>query len=239
MIVRDEGSSVVLITQPDHAQLAEVIVAAMRTEPILLGSDRESICLATREHDNGWAEVDAEPTIDPTTGYPCDFIAGPAAVKHELWPRGITRVAHMDPRAGALVAQHAMTVYGYRRNEPAWTAFFDTVTSLRNALLQRIDILSEASLLTFENQYRAVRLGDSFSLQFCSGWTDAHETLGYRAVVDGSTLLISPDPFGGTDVPLRVIGRRIPKRRYHDDADLRAAIAATTPEIVAGHARGM
>src|SRR5438876_58234 len=65
MIVRETNSDFLLITQPDHAELAEDIVRAMTTEPSLLGAARETILLATREHDNGWTEVDAFPTIDP------------------------------------------------------------------------------------------------------------------------------------------------------------------------------
>ncbi len=80
MIVRDDGSSFLLITQPDHARLARDIVAAFRTEPALDTPSRDTILFATLEHDNGWIEVDAEPTIDPATGRPCDFIAGPARV---------------------------------------------------------------------------------------------------------------------------------------------------------------
>jgi hypothetical protein len=238
VIVRDDAAGFLLITQPDHARLAEEIVSAMRTEPTLLGPDRQTILLATREHDNGWADVDSEPTIELETGRPCDFISGPAAVKHELWPRAVTRVARTNPRAGALIAEHALTVYGYRRMEADWIAFFETMTSLRDALLERIGSASEPARRAFEDQYRAVRLGDSLSLQFCNGWTEAHTTFEYRAVMDGTTLVISPDPFAGAIVPLRVIGRRIPARRYHDDADLRAAIATATPEIVTGHARG-
>lgn len=238
MIVRDEGNAFLLITQPDHAQLAEEIVAAVQTEPSLDGSVRDTILLATREHDNGWIEVDAEPTIDSATGRPCDFIAGPARVKHELWPRGITRVAKMDPRAGALVAEHAVTVYGYRRDEPEWAAFFDSITAMRDALLQRIGMLDGTRRDRFEADYRCVRLGDSFSLQFCNAWQEPHDTMGYRAAMRGSTLFISPDPFDRATVPLRVIGRRIPARKYRDDADLRRAVAAATPEIVIGEARG-
>lgn len=239
MIVRDDGDSFLLIAQPDHAQLAGDIVAAIRTEPALQGAARESVLLATREHDNGWIEVDAEPTIDASTGRPCDFMHGPARVKHELWPRGITRVARVDPRAGALVAEHAITVYSYRRSEREWDPFFDTMIAMRDALLTRIGMLTGAARQTFQTDYRCVRLGDSLSLQVCHGWTEPHETFQYRAVMKDTTLVIAPDPFAGAVVPLRVIGRRIPRRQYDDDAELRAAVAASTPEVVAGEARGV
>lgn len=238
MIVRDEGATFLLITQPDHARLARDIVAAMRSEPALLGAARNAVLLATQEHDNGWIEVDAEPTIDPATGRPCDFIAGPAAVKHELWPRGIRRAAQIDPRAGALVAEHAITVYSYRRAEPEWQPFFGPITAMRDELLRQVDADSGAAREAFDREYRCVRLGDSFSLQFCNGWTAPQDTFDYRAELRGSTLVIAPDPFAGGAVTLRVMARRIPARRYATDADLRAAVAAAIPVFIEGEARG-
>jgi hypothetical protein len=238
MIVRDEHDTFLLITQPDHAQLAEAIMAAVRTEPPLDGAARRTILLATREHDNGWTEVDAFPTVDPATGRPCDFMSGPAPVKHELWLRGIARAAKADGLAGALVAEHALTVYGYRRGEASWAPFFSTIEGMRDALLQRVGMFTGASRDTFDAYYRCVRLGDIFSLQFCNAWAEPSTALGYRAEMQGATLLISPDPFAGATVALRVVGHRIPARQYRDDAQVRTAMAAVTPEIVAGVARG-
>lgn len=238
MIVRDEGDSFLLITQPDHARLARDIVAAMRTESALDGPSRATVLFATREHDNGWMEVDAEPTIDPATGRPCDFIAGPARVKHELWPRGITRAAQSDLRAGALIAQHAITVYAYRATEPEWQPFFGPITTMRDELLEQIGAASGAARDAFEQEYRCLRLGDSLSLQFCNGWTDPQETYGYRAALRGSSLVISPDPFDGASVPLKVLARRVPARRYASDADLRRAIATAVPEVLEGETKG-
>lgn len=239
MIVRDERDTFLLITQPDHAQLAEAIVAAIRTEPPLDSPLRRTILMATREHDNGWTEVDAYPTVDPATGRPCDFMSGPATVKHELWLRGIARAAKSDGLAGALVAEHALTVYGYRRGEAGWAPFFSTIEGMRDALLQRVGLFTASGRDTFDAYYRCVRLGDSFSLQFCNAWTEPLDALGYRAEMDGTTLLITPDPFAGATVALRVVGHRIPARPYRDDAQVRKAIAAATPEIVMGTARGM
>ncbi len=238
MIVRDEDGTFLLITQPDHARLARDIVAAMRSEPALLGAARDAVLLATQEHDNGWIEVDAEPTIDPATGRPCDFIAGPAAVKHKLWPRGIRRAAQIDPRAGALVAEHAITVYSYRRTEPEWQPFFGPITAMRDDLLRQVGAGTGAAREAFDREYRCVRLGDSFSLQLCNGWTAPQDTFDYRAELRGSTLVIAPDPFAGGAVALRVMARRIPARPYATDADLRAAVAAAIPVFVEGEVRG-
>lgn len=238
MIVRDEGTTLLLITQPDHARLSADLMAAVRTEPALQTPARATVLLATREHDNGWAEVDAEPTID-RQGRPLDFMSGPAAVRRELWTRGITRVAKMDPHAGALVAQHAITVYGYRQGDPDWKPFFSSIFVLRDDLLEQLGLATGARREAFEIEYRAVFLGDTLSLQWCNGWRGPESALEYSATMDGDTLLVSPDPFGGATVPFRVLGRRIPARRYHDDADLRETLAATVPVDVAGAARGV
>lgn len=237
MIVRDEGSTLLLITQPDHAQLAGDIVAAMRTEPALAGVSRETVLLATREHDNGWREIDASPGVDPT-GRPYDFIRGPARMKHEVWHRGISRVAQMNLRAGALVAEHALTVYGYRTGEAEWREFFDSITNMRDDLLQQVGAMEGAARDAFDREYRVIRLGDAFSLQLCNGWMRPQGTLGYRSWLEDSTLVISPDPFDGATLPLRVLARRIPARRYANAGDLQDALAAVIPEILVAKARG-
>jgi hypothetical protein len=238
MIVRADSDSFLLITQPDHARLARDIVAAVRTEPALDTPARDTVLFATREHDNGWIEVDAEPTIDPATGRPCDFISGPAAVKHELWPRGIRRVAQSDARAGALVAQHAITVYAYRAAEPEWEPFFGSITAIRDELLTQVGAAHGAARAAFDLEYRCVRIGDWFSLQFCNGWAQPQETFGYTATLSGSSLLIAPDPFAGASVHLQVMARRVPARHYATDADLRRAVAQSIPELLEGEARG-
>lgn len=238
MIVREDSGSFLLITQPDHARLARDIVAAVRTEAALEGPARDTLLFATREHDNGWIEVDAEPTIDPETGRPCDFISGPARIKHELWPRGIRRAAQIDPRAGALIAQHAITVYSYRARELDWQPFFGPITAMRDDLLRQLGAFDGPGRDEFDRQYRVVRFGDLLSLQFCNGWTTPQDAFGYRVQLRNRLLEVTPDPFGGATVPLRVMARRIPARAYGNDAELRAAFARAAYEPLDGEARG-
>jgi len=238
MIVRDEGTTFLVITQPDHARVSADLVAALQTEPALRTASRDTILLATREHDNGWAEVDAEPTVEPT-GRPRDFMTGPAAVRQELWTRGVTRVAKMDPHAGALVAQHALTVYAHRQGDPDWKPFFASIFTLRDDLLQQLGLATGPARDAFALEYRCVFLGDALSLQWCNEWPGPEEPLGYQATMEGDALVVSPDPFAGATVPFRVLGRRIPARRYRDDPDLREALAAAAPIVVAGEARGV
>jgi hypothetical protein len=94
-----------LIGQPDHAALSRHIMTYWRE----LDSHprRESILLAIGEHDNGWREPDASPSLDPASGRAHELINAPAAVRQGVWPRGVERLSH-DPWAAALVAEHAL-----------------------------------------------------------------------------------------------------------------------------------
>jgi len=144
----------------------------------------------------------------------------------------------MDPHAGALVAQHAITVYGYKQRDPGWQTFFSSIFAVRDDLLDQLGLVTGAPREAFEIEYRCVFLGDALSLQWCNGWPGPEEPLGYRVTTEGEVLLVSPDPFGGATVTLHALGRRIPARRYRDEADLRAAMAAVPPIVVGGEARG-
>jgi hypothetical protein len=88
MIVRSGDDGIQLMAQPDRAHLARVIMERCTT---LASRPRpETILQATGEHDAGWAQEDAAPTVKPQTGTVVDFVSVPIRVRHAVWPR--TRV---------------------------------------------------------------------------------------------------------------------------------------------------
>ena len=87
MIVRLVDDRVALITQPDHARLAGTIM--QHCVPLASRPRRDTILHAIAEHDGGWIEEDAAPTINPTTGDVVDFVNAPLSVRHSVWTRGI------------------------------------------------------------------------------------------------------------------------------------------------------
>jgi hypothetical protein len=217
MIVRPLGESLLLITQPDHAHLAGHVMA--RATGLAAHRRRASILLAIAEHDNGWAEPDAEPIIRPS-GDVADFITAPIAVRQDVWPRAVANLDR-DPWAAALVAQHAITVYDRFRSDDAWTKFFAAMESLRDKLLAR-------TALPLDNliaDYAFVRLGDLISLTLCTGWTTAQHYGEWTVQRDESSVLVTPDLFGGETVSLQIEGTEIPNRRYQSDRDLQEEIA--------------
>jgi hypothetical protein len=136
MIVRPDGSSQLLITQPDHAALAAMVMQQWRAGGLLQSPRLSSILLAVREHDNGWREVDTAPIVDETTGRVLDFVSAPDHIRRAVWPRGVDRLA-AAPYAAALVAQHALHIYRRYRDNPPWTEFFTDMEARRNRCLQK------------------------------------------------------------------------------------------------------
>ena len=231
MIVRLVEDALYLITQPDHARLAGTIMGhcvALASRP-----RRDAILHAIAEHDNGWAEEDAAPTVNPTTGDVVDFVNAPLDVRHRVWSRGVSRLAG-DPWAAALVAQHAITVYDRFRSDAAWTPFFARMAGARDAMVR-------ASGLPVDDlaaDYAFVRLGDLISLTFCTGSTEAQGFGEWTVELVGTRVVITPDPFDGADIPIQITATVIAARRFDSDADLREAVSQGRTASVRGTVGG-
>jgi len=223
MIVRPAGNRLQLITQPDHAHLARRIME--QCSGLQDHARRDSILHAIGEHDNGWAEADAAPLVDPGTAAIADFVSAPLRIRHEVWPRGVARLA-ADPWAAALVAQHAITVYDRFRVHTDWMSFFATMETARNDRLRARGWLLKDLLA----DYSFVRLGDLISLTFCTEWTDNQRFAEWTVRLAGNRVHVAPDLFEGKTIPIAIAAVEIPDRPYRSDEDLREAIqtGATT-----------
>jgi hypothetical protein len=217
MIVRSLRDRIQLITQPDHAHLARRIME--HCVPLAARSRRDAILHAIAEHDNGWAEADAAPGVDASNGNILDFITVPLHVRHAVWPRGIARLED-DPWAAALVGQHALTVYGRFRSDRDWTAFFAEIAAARDAMLAASGI----PLDDLVADYPFVRLGDLISLAFCTGSADEQRVADWTVQLSGTRVVVTPDVFGGEEIPIEIEARAIPNRPYRSDAELRDAL---------------
>ena len=217
-----------LITQPDHAKLAGRIMAHCR--PLAPNARRDAILEAVAEHDNGWAEDDAFPTVDPGTGAVVDFVSAPLAVRHAVWPRGIGRLA-ADPWVAALVAQHAITVYDRFRADREWNSFFARMERMRDDLLGR----SHLPLAQLLEDYVFVRLGDLISLTFCTGWNEPQHFGQWKVTRTGSSVLVSPDDFGGQSIPIEIEARELPNHPFASQAALLDAVRDATRVTLTGN----
>lgn len=227
MIVRSLTDRLQLITQPDHAHLARRIMercVALHGHP-----RRDAILLAVGEHDNGWAEVDAAPAIDPDSGQVVDFVSAPLEIRHTVWPRAVQRLA-AQPWSAALVAHHALTVYARFRAEANWSAFFDDLARLRDEQLRA----SGGRMDDLVADYTYVRLGDLISLVFCTDDRAEERFLDWTVSRTGADVRVSPDLFGDATLAIAVEARAIDARAYRSDADLQEALAAARPLTLRG-----
>ncbi|MCA1585188.1 MAG: DUF3891 family protein [Acidobacteria bacterium] len=233
MIVRPVRDAVQLITQPDHAHLARALME--HCVPLATSRRRATILHAIGEHDNGWAEDDAAPIVNPETGGVADFVTVPLSRRHAVWPRGVARLA-ADPWAAALVAQHALTVYDRFRPEAEWTSFFADMEAARGQMLGA----SGLSLDDLLADYPYVRLADLISLTFCTGWTDEQRFGVWTVHLSGARVIVTPDAFGGATIPFEIEAREIGRQRFRSDAELRHALGEATTTTLRGEvtARG-
>jgi uncharacterized protein DUF3891 len=204
MIIRPNGAQRIAITQPDHAALASRIMRAWRANGLPESPRRDDILHAIAEHDNGWREVDDTLIVDPADGSIRDFMTVPDEIKRGVWTRAIDRLSAV-PYAAALVAQHAAYVYGRYRQNPAWAQFFVEMERSRDRLLRD----SERSTDTLMHDYLFLRVADLVSLVFCTRTIMQAPEFGYTLRLDGETVFVTPDPFGGAKVPISIDGREV------------------------------
>jgi hypothetical protein len=228
MIVRASENVLYLITQPDHAALARRVME--RFAPLHDAERRASILLAVEEHDNGWHEPDAAPRVNADTGEVFDFITIPVDARQAVWPRGVTRLAHEDAWAAALVAHHAVTVYARYQSDPAWADFFPRLEDLRDDLART----AGRTFAQLTHDYVFVRVGDLISLMFCTRWDEPQAFDRWTCHRDGDRVIVSPDAFAGRDIPIAVRARAIPARRYASDDDLQQTIRQSPITTLAG-----
>ena len=234
MIVRAHDDGWLLITQPAHAALAGRIMREWQEPALRQSIRRDTILLAVAGHDNGWADTDAAPVLD-ASGRVLDFVALPAAMRQEVWPRGVDRLARV-PYAAALVAQHAVHVYGRFRGDPAWTAFFAGMERARDEELRHAAPATIDDLLA---DYQFVRTGDLMSLAFCNNWRDPQQDgFGRTIHYDGSRMTVSPDPFEGRTLEIQITGRYLESIMFPTAAAAKEALDGaplkTIGAVVAG-----
>lgn len=246
MIVRAEGDTLWLVTQPDHARLAADLMHAWQEDGLPVRPTRDAALFATLHHDDGWMAEDEAPQVDAETGRPFDFIGAPTPMRHGVWRRAVDRLAPRSTYVAALVAQHALTIYRRFAADAAWRAFFAEMEQARDQWYGAGPHADDRAALdpappdrlAFLQDYAVVAMGDLLSLIFCNGWTTAFERDGYQIGLRGSRLEIAPDPFGGREIAFSVRARRVANRRYAKAEDLHQALAGAPDERLAGLARG-
>lgn len=235
MIIRDSASSHHLITQPDHAALAARIMRQWTARHFPNSPRKASILRAIEHHDDGWAGIDEELVLEPASGRLLSYIEVPDRIKQDTSLQGIEALTD-DPWARGLVAHHRLHVYRHKAGEASWSRFFERVIAERDDAVRASECASLDALL---EDYALVRAGDLSSLVFCDeGVRVGPEECGYAMHLDGTALVITPDPFGGDSFEIRVRAREIRQRSFPSPDEARDAVSNAVQIELVGRVRG-
>lgn len=110
MVQPYDDDHLLVVLQTDHSRVAGLLAAHWGNDAFAAPRPYASVVLAAQEHDQGWGDWEACPTLDPR-GYPIDYF-GSTRPLGQIWldfyTRGIERVARLDPYAGLLVLLHGV-----------------------------------------------------------------------------------------------------------------------------------
>ena len=247
MILQQQSDPMVAIRQTDHAFLAGFFAREYGNEIFKRPEPSASFCLAVAEHDNGWQEWELQPGVDHKSFTPHTFMTVPTSEHIDLYQRGIDRVVKVDLYAGLLVAAHCMGLYDRTRATiPGYSAKYvrseeqhkvnDFVQRLRLQQLRlKVDLRNDPATKPFidENSIKAnsLRLDalDRLSLFFCLGVPandEGKEVDLFVCPAGHNQFTVDPYPFRRDPLDFAILARRIPKRRYADDADLQKVLTA-------------
>jgi hypothetical protein len=246
----------IVIRQTDHAFLCGFFAREWGNSTFSKPEPFSSFCLAAGEHDNGWQEWELAPGVDPKTFMPYSFMTVPTEEHVSLYQRGIDRVVKVDLYAGLLVSAHCMALYDRSHATiPGYSAKYvkaheqhlanDFVQRLRLQQVRlKVDLKKDPALNAFAddsliklNSQRLEAL-DRLSLYFCLGSAEDSSIDGVPIDDSGkeaewqvrpaanNQFTIYPYPFRRDPLEFAILARRIPKRRYVDEAELQAVLAA-------------
>ena len=117
MIRRDAGGDFLLITQVDHANVAEQLAAHFGNGKFARPLPLEPLLTAVAMHDQGWPLHDDEPTLNGR-GLPLDVFEVPRSIALTVWAASAERAAAVDRYAGLLVSLHSLSLSIHASSAP-------------------------------------------------------------------------------------------------------------------------
>ena len=228
----------ILIPQIVHAQLAGDLADAWQPDPSwqLIAAE---VRYAARHHDDGWADWDRHPGVDPAPGIPVNFDAMRLTDALSIWQRGIELSTIHNPLAGYLTAGHFCRLlrrFDSWRTHPATRQladqFFakhaDQMDSLLATWQPDDQLLAKRPLA--EQGVSLVQLFDAVSLWFCCD--ERHEPWEARLPegpawrfepLGAGQVSLDPWPLDRPSLTLHAAGRSIPVAHYATADELAAA----------------
>jgi hypothetical protein len=105
-----------LVSQVEHARVS----GELARHWVIEGCAKEAQ-IAIAHHDDGWAEWEARPRIDPVEARPYSFLNEmPRSETREIWDRSIAAARQIGPLAGWMVAEHFAELAATEHRHDDW-----------------------------------------------------------------------------------------------------------------------
>jgi Protein of unknown function (DUF3891) len=223
VIVRDHGSDWQVVLQTEHAELSEEVASAWADR----GPRHDSVVLAARRHDDGWATWERSPMVDGD-GKPVTFLDVHVPAHLAFYRAGIAAITDEDAYAGLLVSMHGAGIYRQRygadpslalTRAPEVQELVDAFVAEQEAgYPERMAEVGVDDGLRLADYHR-LQWFDRFSLAFClRGWDEPGEPfeLGeFRFEPLGPwRTRVAPWPFRSSGVECTLVRRLVPKRAW-------------------------
>ncbi len=229
MIVRDVGDAWQVVFQTDHADLSGDAADAWADK----GPRHDSLALAARRHDDGWAVWEQAPQVD-ASGTPVNFLEVDVRSHLAFYRAGIAAITEQDADAGLLVSMHGAGIYKQRYG-------LDPGLGLQRAA----EVQDEVDAFVAEQEakfggdpgdrradYDLLQLYDRLSLYFCLREGEPAELQGYTLEPVGPWhVRLDPYPFAERPARFSLLRFVVPKREW-TTVDLQRELRETGPERV-------
>jgi hypothetical protein len=254
MIVRYESdSSIVMITQNDHAQLSGLFAAHWGNDRFAKPQPYASLVRAAMFHDRGWIRYETSPQLDPQSGRTPNYrdVATDRAQLDAFEWAG-DWLSAIDAYAGLMIARHRTGLwqgrYGVIAQPPArqrgkLPADIEAFIARSEAKQKRAaDGLDTGELAI---NYNLLQVWDLMSLYICSNETLKPERIAPVPVrysdrnslamtlvpLEPRTIALDPYPFDQPSLTANVIFRRLTQSKFADSSELQAAYFKTAPQV--------
>lgn len=246
MLHRQLEGGVLLISQPGHAWVSGQLAAAWGNAEFGSVAPRADVCMAAEQHDIGWLDWEASPTLNPASGLPRTFMELPTNEHIAVWAPAGPRALVYGPYVALLVSMHGTGLYqrhdfsrdSFEEAEAARRFMKDGAQFEASLLAAMTDVPSFAPFIAPDivaRNRRLVAVWDAMSLLLCGGITDARDFSNVpaageptairfeRLAGDRERLSVNPWPFNAVSVNLACAGRWIDSTFTDQDA-MQAAI---------------
>lgn len=255
MIVQEQADgSLIMIGQTDHARLSGQLAAHWGNETFAKPQPYNAVVRASTYHDSGWYGYETDPTLNPETSKPRNFLQvpwGPPQRKAFQW--AIDWMTDIDPYSGALLSRHRTGLQRGRYGVVKHPVFYNTqnipddnVDFLSKNEERQAALVGKADQKQFDVNYKLFQVWDLLSLELCNkavldGYIDPVPTsyveggpevqLRFKSL-EARTVEVSPYPFNVRPLNVHVYRRRLPAQSFADQAAFTEAYYQAELEVL-------